>query len=516
MLEKRIGITIVLAVMTSITLTLLYTSTGSDSNEDVEAPAWRPGNIWQYNMNISDVLGNHTATIHVRGHGYYVADNGTKYRSFDTYYITNVNETNEDYGYIYNRTQDQRQIIMHDYTWALSNIVTHIAKGTDIKNLTKIKKIIKYNPWIDQYSFPIRVGNSWNQSVVANITTVVYKYTEDGEEYIIDEFQTIDTITTYYRCTGTKNVTVTLADNEYYYLPNQTVNWSKESFNTFVIQQDTEIDDSDENYTIKYYSERVGNIVKKEIFREGELYSTWSLIYYEYPTTWISHLDSDGDGLWDSEEVLLGTDPSNPDTDGDGLIDGQEVWLYGTDPLVYNSPAEMFLRRYWWVTFPITVVSLITAGLLVRGKRPKILDSKDLNLIKLLILIISLIGPVLIIVGFFLPFNTEYVPGNRITYYEETQYILNWKECPPPIIFSGLVFVAGTLALFFVLLSLYNPSRLMAGITLFISFGDFIFFKSYPELGYPGIGLYMVLIGSILTIICPIHIVRILEKRKQK
>lgn len=35
--------------------------------------------------------------------------------------------------------------------------------------------------------------------------------------------------------------------------------------------------------------------------------------------------DSDGDGLTDSEELLLGTNPFNPDTDGDGLSDGQEV-----------------------------------------------------------------------------------------------------------------------------------------------------------------------------------------------
>jgi outer membrane protein OmpA-like peptidoglycan-associated protein len=44
-------------------------------------------------------------------------------------------------------------------------------------------------------------------------------------------------------------------------------------------------------------------------------------------------LDSDGDGLTDEEELLLGTDPFNPDTDGDGLTDGEEVKVYKTDPL---------------------------------------------------------------------------------------------------------------------------------------------------------------------------------------
>jgi outer membrane protein OmpA-like peptidoglycan-associated protein len=44
-------------------------------------------------------------------------------------------------------------------------------------------------------------------------------------------------------------------------------------------------------------------------------------------------IDSDGDGLLDSEEAKLGTNPYDPDTDKDGLSDGDEVKLYHTDPL---------------------------------------------------------------------------------------------------------------------------------------------------------------------------------------
>lgn len=43
--------------------------------------------------------------------------------------------------------------------------------------------------------------------------------------------------------------------------------------------------------------------------------------------------DSDGDGLLNSYELLIGTDPNDPDTDNDGLSDGQEVQIHGTDPL---------------------------------------------------------------------------------------------------------------------------------------------------------------------------------------
>ncbi len=42
--------------------------------------------------------------------------------------------------------------------------------------------------------------------------------------------------------------------------------------------------------------------------------------------------DRDGDGLSESEEHALGTDPLDPDTDGDGFSDGEEV-LAVSDPL---------------------------------------------------------------------------------------------------------------------------------------------------------------------------------------
>ncbi|MEI6835982.1 MAG: hypothetical protein WCK59_04055 [Candidatus Falkowbacteria bacterium] len=46
----------------------------------------------------------------------------------------------------------------------------------------------------------------------------------------------------------------------------------------------------------------------------------------------ISLVDTDGDGLADQEEAVLGTDPNLKDTDGDGLSDYEEVKIYNTDP----------------------------------------------------------------------------------------------------------------------------------------------------------------------------------------
>jgi hypothetical protein len=43
--------------------------------------------------------------------------------------------------------------------------------------------------------------------------------------------------------------------------------------------------------------------------------------------------DDDLDGLTNSQEAALGTDPNDPDSDNDGLTDGEEVNTYRTDPL---------------------------------------------------------------------------------------------------------------------------------------------------------------------------------------
>jgi hypothetical protein len=48
--------------------------------------------------------------------------------------------------------------------------------------------------------------------------------------------------------------------------------------------------------------------------------------------TAIADPDSDGDGLTDSQEAALGTDPQNVDTDGDTYDDGDEVTA-NADPL---------------------------------------------------------------------------------------------------------------------------------------------------------------------------------------
>ncbi|MFA6130860.1 MAG: hypothetical protein WC730_01190 [Patescibacteria group bacterium] len=54
-------------------------------------------------------------------------------------------------------------------------------------------------------------------------------------------------------------------------------------------------------------------------------------------------VDSDGDGLMDSEEINAGTDPYSTDSDRDGLGDREEVKVYGTDPLDPDSDGDTYL-----------------------------------------------------------------------------------------------------------------------------------------------------------------------------
>lgn len=51
-------------------------------------------------------------------------------------------------------------------------------------------------------------------------------------------------------------------------------------------------------------------------------------------------LDSDGDGLSDSQESGLGTDPHLEDTDGDGVSDGVEVNIHGTNPTLPDTDGD--------------------------------------------------------------------------------------------------------------------------------------------------------------------------------
>jgi subtilisin family serine protease len=50
--------------------------------------------------------------------------------------------------------------------------------------------------------------------------------------------------------------------------------------------------------------------------------------------------DADGDGLFNTDEAIYGTNPLLNDTDGDTLLDGEEVNTHGTDPLSTDTDSD--------------------------------------------------------------------------------------------------------------------------------------------------------------------------------
>lgn len=53
-------------------------------------------------------------------------------------------------------------------------------------------------------------------------------------------------------------------------------------------------------------------------------------------------VDTDQDGLLDSEEALAGTNPLKADTDGDCLSDTEEIRTYKTNPLAPDTDGDTF------------------------------------------------------------------------------------------------------------------------------------------------------------------------------
>lgn len=79
-------------------------------------------------------------------------------------------------------------------------------------------------------------------------------------------------------------------------------------------------------------------------------------------------IDTDGDGLSDDEEIVIGTRPDDPDTDGDGVPDGVEVRT-GTDPTdqggggggIRGGPAGCSVGHgaaSWWSLLALALLAL--------------------------------------------------------------------------------------------------------------------------------------------------------------
>ena len=69
----------------------------------------------------------------------------------------------------------------------------------------------------------------------------------------------------------------------------------------------------------------------------------WQKQFVFYYSGW---QDSDGDGLSDALELVLGTNPNNPDSDADGVYDSSEAAFYFTDPLKPDTDSDGYSDGY--------------------------------------------------------------------------------------------------------------------------------------------------------------------------
>jgi len=82
------------------------------------------------------------------------------------------------------------------------------------------------------------------------------------------------------------------------------------------------------------------------VFPESELATKLAQGYVSQPqqSEWIGYaypnVDTDGDGLIDAWENLLGTKPLVADTDCDGTSDGEEVMVYNRTEHRYEDPLD--------------------------------------------------------------------------------------------------------------------------------------------------------------------------------
>ena len=74
--------------------------------------------------------------------------------------------------------------------------------------------------------------------------------------------------------------------------------------------------------------------------QQENLSATQTAVYNQTQEAMLNGSDTDGDGLFDKEELEIGSDPNNPDTDADGLSDGDEVKIYRTDPTLVDTEGD--------------------------------------------------------------------------------------------------------------------------------------------------------------------------------
>lgn len=110
-----------------------------------------------------------------------------------------------------------------------------------------------------------------------------------------------------------------------------------------VTTESEELASSNQNKTQSTSQQTVPEVIEPTVSLENNIATTTNELTATSTTSTpvaVEILDTDGDGLSDEEEKILGTDFNLKDSDGDGLSDFEEIKTYNTNPNKVDSDGD--------------------------------------------------------------------------------------------------------------------------------------------------------------------------------
>ncbi len=163
------------------------------------------------------------------------------------------------------------------------------------------------------YEISYQIDSDWGSGFTASIC--ITNNTESTLEDWVLEFDYTSNITNLW------NANIYSVEGDHYIIKNAGYNANIESKQTISFGFTGEYEEAPgEPYNYSLHTYRLSEPVVEQ--REED----------QKTLTWDQMQDTDGDGLPDSYEMIIGTDLENADTDGDGLSDGYEVLYASLNP----------------------------------------------------------------------------------------------------------------------------------------------------------------------------------------
>ena len=131
---------------------------------------------------------------------------------------------------------------------------------------------------------------------------------------------------------GIKSETLNIPEDEKHYLEGKDIPEDSSTEEGSSEENSSEEGSSEENSSEENSSEEGSS----EEGSTEDQYSRYEAILEDYDN-WGTYPDTDGDGLPDELEELIGSDKASADTDGDGLNDYDEFVILGTSPLLVDT-----------------------------------------------------------------------------------------------------------------------------------------------------------------------------------